>query len=82
MILLGLLGTMVPLFLMAVINYHQYQRALKAEVLQPMRILVNRTKHSFELFLAERLSAVSFIASAYSSDKLTDEVELNGSSGS
>jgi two-component system, NtrC family, sensor kinase len=77
MILLGLLGTMVPLFLMAVLNYHQYQRALKAEVLQPMRILVNRTKHSFELFLIERLSAVSFIASAYSPQDLSDERTLN-----
>ena len=77
MIILGMLGSMLPLLLMAVVNYHQYQRALKNEVVQPMRALVNKTKHSFELFLTERLSAVSFIASAYTFQELADEPTLN-----
>lgn len=77
MIILGMLGSMLPLLLMAVVNYHQYQRALKNEVVQPMRALVNKTKHSFELFLTERLSAVSFIASAYTFQELADEQTLN-----
>jgi two-component system NtrC family sensor kinase len=47
------------------------------EVVQPMRALVNKTKHSFELFLTERLSAVSFIASAYTFQELADEPTLN-----
>jgi two-component system, NtrC family, sensor kinase len=77
MIILGMLGSMLPLLLMAVVNYHQYQGALKNEVVQPMRALVNKTKHSFELFLTERLSAVSFIASAYTFQELADEPTLN-----
>lgn len=69
--------TVVPLFFMAVVNYHQYQVRLKEEIVNPVRVLVNKTKHSFELFLAERLSAVSFIASAYSPDELADQNALN-----
>ena len=74
---LMILVAVVPLFLMALINYHQYQTALKDEIVNPMRALVNKTKHSFELFLAERLSAVSFIASAYSFEELADSNALN-----
>jgi two-component system NtrC family sensor kinase len=76
-IILMLLITIIPLFLMAFINYHQYQSALKDEIVAPLRVLVNKTKHSFELFLAGRVSTVSFIASAYSYDDLADEKKLN-----
>lgn len=77
MIILMILVTIIPLFFMALVNYHQYQTTLRDEIVNPMPVLVNKTKHSFELFLAERLSAVSFIASAYSYEKLTNEAELN-----
>jgi two-component system, NtrC family, sensor kinase len=77
MIVLMLLVTTVPLFLMALVNYHEYQTRLKEEIVNPLSVLVNKTKHSFELFLAERLSAVSFIASAYSFEELANEKNLN-----
>jgi two-component system NtrC family sensor kinase len=77
MVILGVFGSMLPLLLMAIVNYHQYQKALAGEVEQPLRVLVNKTKHSFELFLAERVSAVSFIASAYTFQDLADEQTLN-----
>jgi len=77
MILIMVLVTIVPLFLMALINYHEYQRALKQEIIVPLGVLVNKTKHSFELFLTERLSAVNFIASAYSFQELADQKTLN-----
>jgi two-component system NtrC family sensor kinase len=77
MMILMLLVTIVPLFFMAMVNYHEYQTSLKEEIVNPLRGLVNKTKHSFELFLAERLSAVSFIASAYSFEELTTESTLN-----
>jgi len=76
-IILMVVITLVPLLLMAVINYHQYQKALQGEVVNPIRGLLSKTKHSFELFLAERLSAVSFIASAYSYEDLADQAKLN-----
>ena len=77
MILMGVVGTTLPLIFLGYFNYHQFQRAMKAELVQPLRILVNRTKHSFELFLTERLSALSFIASAYSWEELADEKGLH-----
>ena len=77
MIVLMLLVTIVPLFFMALVNYHEYQTRLKEEIVSPLSVLVNKTRHSFELFLAERLSAVSFIASAYSFEQLANETTLN-----
>lgn len=76
-IVLMLVITVVPLVSMAMINSHQYQNSLKEEIISPLLVLVNKTKHSVELFLAERLSAVSFIASAYTFDQLADESNLN-----
>jgi two-component system NtrC family sensor kinase len=75
--LLMLLVTLIPLFLMAFINYHQYRTAVREEIESPLRVLVNKTKHSFELFLAGRLSAISFVASGFSFDYLSDEKNLN-----
>ena len=77
MIIIMALVTLLPLFLMALINYHEYQKVLKNEIIVPLGTMVNKTKHSFELFLTERLSAVSFIASAYSFKDLSDQKMLN-----
>ncbi len=74
--ILMLIITIIPLLLMATINYHQYQSRLKEEIVSPMKVLVNKTKHSFELFLAGRLSTVNFIASAYTYKELADEANL------
>lgn len=76
MAMLMFLVTMLPLTIMLVINYHQYQNTIKQETVNQLVILENKTKHSFELFLQERLSAVKYIAHAYSSDDLTDETTL------
>jgi two-component system, NtrC family, sensor kinase len=76
-IVLMLLITIIPMFLMAVINFYQYQTLVKNDVVAPLRVLVNKTKHSFELFTAGRLSTVRFISSAYSYDQLADEKNLH-----
>lgn len=68
--------TMIPLSIMLVINYHQYQSTLKQETVNQLTMLENKTKHSFELFLQERLSAVKYIAHAYSTEQLKDEKQL------
>jgi two-component system NtrC family sensor kinase len=77
MIALMILVTVLPLVLMALINYYQYRSALRSEVENPIRVLLNKTKHSYELFLTERLSAVSFIAHAYTFSELADHDTLN-----
>ncbi|MEJ5347300.1 MAG: ATP-binding protein [Desulfosoma sp.] len=75
-ILMGVV-TIVPLVLMAAINYHEYRKVLGQELANPLRNIVNKTKHSFELFIAERQSAVSFIARAYGYHELVDPQRLN-----
>jgi two-component system, NtrC family, sensor kinase len=75
--ILMLLVTLVPLSFIAMFNYYVYQGALKNEIMTPLKAMVNKTKHSFELFLAERISAISFIASAYTFEELADQKTLN-----
>ncbi len=76
-VVLMMVVTIVPLTFMAVINHHQYQASLKNEIIAPLQTLVSKTKHSFELFLEERLSTVRFIASAYSFEELSDAATLD-----
>lgn len=66
----------VPLLIMAAINYYEYRSALSREIQNPLRVLLSKTKNSFELFLAERTSTVSFIASAYPFEELAQEKSL------
>ena len=77
MIIVIVVVTILPLFMMALINHYEYQKVLRREIIQPLGTLVSKTKHSFELFITERLSAVSFIASAYSFEELGDQKTLN-----
>lgn len=76
LIILMILVSTIPLTLMAVVNFLQYRRALSSEIDRPMRAFTNKSRHSLELFLAERLSVVDFIASAYSYGELADEKKL------
>jgi len=69
--------TIVPLSMMALINYHQYQSSLKQEMIEPTMLLVSKTRHSFEFFLKERLSLVKSISYFYSYNDLCNEKTLN-----
>jgi len=75
--ILMILVTVIPLSLMATINYYQYQKSLKAEIFNPLNVLTNKTKRSFELFIEERLSTIRFISSAYSCEDLSNEKVIN-----
>jgi len=70
------LVTLLPLLSLAGINYYEHQNTMASEIQAPLRALVGKAKHSFELFLAERTSAISFIASAYSFDELSNDTNL------
>jgi len=69
--------TIIPLSMMALINYHQYQSSLKQEMINPTKLLVSKTRHSFEFFLNERQSLIKSIAHFYSLNELCDEKKLN-----
>ena len=77
LIILMVLVTIVPLTFLAVINFHQYQISLKRGTISPLKMLANKTVHSFDLLLEERLATVKFIASAYSVEELSDQTTLN-----
>lgn len=68
--------TIIPLSMMALINYHQYQSSLKQEMINPTKLLVSKTRHSFEFFLNERQSLIKSIAHFYSLNDLCDEKKL------
>jgi len=76
-IILMTLITVIPLTIMAVINQYEYERSIKDEIVNPLRTLTNKTKHSFELFLEERLAIVRSIASLYSFEDLSDQKTLS-----
>jgi len=76
-IIIMLVITLLPLVLMVLINHYLYRRAMHDEIVQPVKILVNKARHSFDVFLAERLSAVGFIASAYNCAELSDGRNLS-----
>lgn len=68
--------TLVPLLLMAVINFSEFQTTMAREVQNPLRVLLGKTRNTIDLFLAERASTVGFIAQAYSFQDLSDERNL------
>ena len=69
-------ATLIPLLAMGVLNYYEHQSTMAREIQNPLRVLVNKAKSSFELFLTERSSTVSLIASAYTYPELADEQKL------
>ncbi|MBW2180693.1 MAG: two-component sensor histidine kinase [Deltaproteobacteria bacterium] len=75
--ILMLLVTIIPLIFMAVINYLEYKSNLKSEIINPISILTNKTVHSIELYMEERLSTIRSIASFYSFEDLSDEKTLS-----
>ncbi|MCF8045242.1 MAG: hypothetical protein K9J83_05210 [Desulfarculaceae bacterium] len=72
-----LLVTILPLSLMAAINYHQYRQGLRQEIVKPLHNLVNKAAHSIDFFLKERRSAIEFISSIYSYEELLDSKTMN-----
>jgi two-component system NtrC family sensor kinase len=69
--------TMFPLTVMALINYHQFLKSLKHEIITPEKVLVNKTRHSIEFFLKERLSLLKSISHMYTYEELADIKRLN-----
>ena len=62
---------LAPVLLLAAVNYAEFQASFTAETQAPFISMVGKGKNSFELFLAERSSTVSLIASAYSFEELS-----------
>ncbi len=72
-IIVMLFITIIPLFTMLIINYFQYRFHLKDQVMSPLYAMIEKTRHSFELFLDQRLAIIRFISTSYSFEELCDE---------
>ena len=73
---LMLVMSLVPLTIMAVINYNEYRRTLRGEIVEPLRGLASKAAHSLDLYLDERLSAIRFLAYVYSLKELSNKSNL------
>ncbi len=69
--------SILPLVILAVWNFFQYQKSLKAEIIYPVHNLVSNAKGSFLLFLDERKSALKFIIHDIDFESLSNRQRLS-----
>jgi len=67
------LVALVPLFIMTVINFQQFDDVLSSELREPIKRLIVGAKKSLEEFISERVSALTFIINDRSFDELAQE---------
>ncbi len=75
-IILIVVVSMIPHFIMSAVDYREHKKIFTEKHVRPLYSLLNKTKNTLELFLAERLSTVNFIASAYSYKELYKKRKL------
>jgi len=61
---------------MTVMNYYQYQKALRAEMVHPTSLLLANSKRSLEFFITERLSALRLVIRDRTVEELCDHDRL------
>lgn len=72
-VLIDVLLSMVPLFIVITISYFWFQKILKDDFHNQLNWEIKSTKQTIEFFLDERLSALRFITSGYTYEELTDK---------
>jgi len=70
------LVSILPLVIMVLTNYYQYQKAFEKEVRYPIQLLASNARRSLEFFLNERLSAMDFIVHDKAYEDLVDQKRL------
>ncbi|MFH2092483.1 MAG: ATP-binding protein [Pseudomonadota bacterium] len=75
-IIIMLLITILPLATMIVINYFQYRSHLRNQIIAPLYAMAEKTRHSLELFLDQRLAIIRFISTTYNFEDLSDEQSI------
>jgi signal transduction histidine kinase len=68
--------SLIPLVFMTAVNYYQFQRALKVEMVHPIERVTAAAKHSLESFLEERIGLLRYISERETLDRLSDSAEL------
>lgn len=74
-LLMSLVG-LGPLIIMTVINFHQYQKALRADIVYPITRQTSNTAHALESFITERRSALNFVINEQKFEDLSDHGRL------
>lgn len=75
-IIIMLLITVLPLATMIIVNYLQYRSHLRNQIIAPLYAMAEKTRHSFELFLDQRLAIIRFISATYSFNDLSNEQNI------
>jgi two-component system NtrC family sensor kinase len=70
------LVAIVPLVIMTVINFSQYEETLRSEKTQSISRLLTNNKRTLEFFLSERRSALSYLGRQHKFDELCDDALL------
>ncbi len=68
--------TILPLTTMIILNYFQYRSYLRNQIMTPLYAMAEKTRHSFELFLDQRLAIIRFIAATYDLEELNNEQNI------
>lgn len=55
------LVSLSPLFIMAIINYYQYQKAFVEEVTHPIRLSISNLRRSLAFYFEERQAALRYV---------------------
>ncbi len=67
---------MAPLITMTVLNFHQYQKALRADMIYPITRQTSNTRHALQSFITIRRSALDFVIRESNFDDLSNHDHL------
>ncbi|MFH1921009.1 MAG: ATP-binding protein [Planctomycetota bacterium] len=69
--------SLTPLVIMTFVNYYQYMKSLRAEVIHPISLLTSASRRFMDGFLSERRAALTYVARHESYEDLCDPEKLN-----
>jgi len=69
--------SLTPLVIMTFVNYYQYKKTLRAEVIYPISQLVSTSRRFIDGFLEERRAALTYVVKHESSEDLCHPDKLN-----
>ncbi len=75
-VLLTAIVSITPLIIMTVINYYQYQKAYKTDIIYPITRQTTNIKQALESFIDQRVSALKLIANEKNYTDLTDQQKI------
>jgi len=70
------LVSFIPLIIMGITNYYQYQAAFEEEVKHPIRLLASNARRSLQFYLEERIALLNFIIHDKAFEELRDQKTL------